>query len=82
MELPQVVNQIVTYVPKINYDQTDTPVSLFETTIRYLGGMLAGKWACHVVHYHSAKVFVSKAMTFLQDHSKSLLSAKRRQVLY
>jgi len=46
MELPEIVNTIVNYVPTINYSRTVSPasdqVSVFETTIRYLGGMLAG----------------------------------------
>jgi mannosyl-oligosaccharide alpha-1,2-mannosidase len=47
MELPKVVNKILTYIPTINYNDTSkgdsAEVSLFETTIRYLGGMLAGE---------------------------------------
>lgn len=39
----EVVKQILDYVPKINFDQTSTEVSLFETTIRYLGGLLSGE---------------------------------------
>lgn len=40
----QIVNQIINYVPKINWSVSyeDEAVSLFETTIRYLGGLLAG----------------------------------------
>ncbi|KAJ5450467.1 Mannosyl-oligosaccharide alpha-1-2-mannosidase [Penicillium daleae] len=37
-----VVNTILDHVSKIDYSQTDSQVSLFETTIRYLGGMLSG----------------------------------------
>jgi mannosyl-oligosaccharide alpha-1,2-mannosidase len=37
-----IVNQIITYIPSINWSQTPSEVSLFETTIRYLGGMLSG----------------------------------------
>jgi len=44
MELPDVVNTIIGYIPKIDYSVTNDSVSLFETTIRYLGGMLAGGW--------------------------------------
>ncbi|AEO64117.1 cd747304-e9c2-4397-a3d7-9d3b858f5112 [Thermothielavioides terrestris] len=36
-----VVGQILAYVPTINFDNTTDSVSLFETTIRYLGGLLA-----------------------------------------
>lgn len=35
------VNQILEYIPTIDYTTTSTEVSLFETTIRYLGGMLS-----------------------------------------
>jgi mannosyl-oligosaccharide alpha-1,2-mannosidase len=37
-----IVNQIISYIPSINWSQTPSEVSLFETTIRYLGGMLSG----------------------------------------
>lgn len=37
-----IVNQIISYIPSINWASTSTEVSLFETTIRYLGGILAG----------------------------------------
>lgn len=43
MENWEVVNQILEYIPKIDFDDTSTEVSLFETTIRYLGGLLSGK---------------------------------------
>lgn len=44
MGLPDIVNQIVDYVPSINWGVSyeDEVVSLFETTIRYLGGLLSG----------------------------------------
>lgn len=42
MELKDVVNEIITYVPTINFANSSDTVSLFETTIRYLGGLLAG----------------------------------------
>jgi hypothetical protein len=38
-----VVNKILEYIPKIDFDNTSTEVSLFETTIRYLGGLVSGK---------------------------------------
>ncbi|KAF2824742.1 glycoside hydrolase [Ophiobolus disseminans] len=38
----EIVNQIITYIPVINFGSTGSEVSLFETTIRYLGGMLSG----------------------------------------
>ena len=44
MELPDIVNQIIAHVPNIDFSKSynDETVSLFETTIRYLGGMLSG----------------------------------------
>ncbi|KAK5662016.1 hypothetical protein OQA88_10127 [Cercophora sp. LCS_1] len=36
-----VVEQIVKYIPTIDFDTTTDEVSLFETTIRYLGGLLS-----------------------------------------
>lgn len=43
MGLSDVVNEILAYVPNINWSVSyqDDPVSLFETTIRYLGGFLS-----------------------------------------
>ncbi|KAF7619586.1 hypothetical protein AFLA_001211 [Aspergillus flavus NRRL3357] len=37
-----IVNQILDHIATIDYSKTDDQVSLFETTIRYLGGMLSG----------------------------------------
>ncbi|KAF1968249.1 mannosyl-oligosaccharide 1,2-alpha-mannosidase precursor [Bimuria novae-zelandiae CBS 107.79] len=42
MQQKDIVNQIIDYIPTIDYYETKTEVSLFETTIRYLGGMLSG----------------------------------------
>ncbi|RDW66400.1 alpha-1,2-mannosidase-4 [Coleophoma cylindrospora] len=42
MQIPTIVDQILEYIPTIDFDNTTTQVSLFETTIRYLGGMLSG----------------------------------------
>ncbi|PSN68004.1 glycoside hydrolase [Corynespora cassiicola Philippines] len=42
MREKEIVNQILEYIPTINYFETPTEVSLFETTIRYLGGMISG----------------------------------------
>ncbi|KAL2266226.1 hypothetical protein VTJ83DRAFT_5578 [Remersonia thermophila] len=36
-----IVDQILDYIPKIDFDRTADVVSLFETTIRYLGGLLS-----------------------------------------
>ncbi|KAL1873107.1 hypothetical protein VTK73DRAFT_1112 [Phialemonium thermophilum] len=41
MENWEVVNQILKFVPTINFDNTTSEISLFETTIRYLGGLLS-----------------------------------------
>ena len=40
----KIVNQIVNYVPDINWSISadDQPVSLLETTIRYVAGLLSG----------------------------------------
>lgn len=37
-----IVGQILDHIATIDYSQTSTDVSLFETTIRYLAGMLSG----------------------------------------
>ncbi|KAL4880139.1 mannosyl-oligosaccharide alpha-1,2-mannosidase 1B [Aspergillus karnatakaensis] len=37
-----IVNQIIDHIAVVDYSKTDTTVSLFETTIRYLAGMLSG----------------------------------------
>lgn len=42
MEIPDIVDDILNYIPTIDYTTTATRVSLFETTIRYLAGMLSG----------------------------------------
>ncbi|PGH06195.1 hypothetical protein AJ79_06583 [Helicocarpus griseus UAMH5409] len=42
MDKPDVVKTILEHIATIDYSQTKTGVSLFETTIRYLGGMLSG----------------------------------------
>ncbi|KAJ4390370.1 Mannosyl-oligosaccharide alpha-1,2-mannosidase 1B [Neurospora sp. IMI 360204] len=36
-----VVSQILSYIPKIDFTTTSTEISLFETTIRYLGGLIS-----------------------------------------
>ena len=40
----KVVNQILDYIPKIDFTKATytSSISLFETTIRYLGGLLSG----------------------------------------
>ncbi|KAK3686852.1 Mannosyl-oligosaccharide alpha-1,2-mannosidase 1B [Vermiconidia calcicola] len=44
MEIPYIVNEIIDYVPSIDWSVSydNMLVSLFETTIRYLGGLLSG----------------------------------------
>ena len=42
MEIPTIVDDIIGFIPTINFTTTDSEVSLFETTIRYLGGMISG----------------------------------------
>ena len=42
MELPEVVDQILKHLANVDFSKTDTDVSLFETTIRYLAGMVSG----------------------------------------
>ena len=42
MEIEPIVTDIVNYISTIDYTVTTTQVSLFETTIRYLAGMLSG----------------------------------------
>ncbi|KAL2838035.1 glycoside hydrolase [Aspergillus pseudoustus] len=37
-----IVNQIIDHIAKVDYSTTNSDVSLFETTIRYLAGMLSG----------------------------------------
>ncbi|EFW20805.1 maturation of Asn-linked oligosaccharides protein [Coccidioides posadasii str. Silveira] len=41
MDMPDVVEKILDHISNIDYSQTDTMCSLFETTIRYLGGMIS-----------------------------------------
>ena len=42
MRKSDVVNQILDHIATIDYSSTSSSVSLFETTIRYLAGMLSG----------------------------------------
>jgi mannosyl-oligosaccharide alpha-1,2-mannosidase len=41
MEDQEAVDQILDFIPTINFKKSSTTVDLFETTIRYLGGMLS-----------------------------------------
>ena len=42
MDIEPIVMQILDFIPTVNFKQTETEVSLFETTIRYLAGLLSG----------------------------------------
>ncbi len=42
MQIPAIVNEILQYIPTIDFSKTSEQVSLFETTIRYVAGMLSG----------------------------------------
>ncbi|PGH04498.1 mannosyl-oligosaccharide alpha-1,2-mannosidase [Blastomyces parvus] len=42
MGCPEIVETILAHIAELDYSKTDTEVSLFETTIRYMGGMLSG----------------------------------------
>ncbi|KAI9690667.1 MAG: maturation of Asn-linked oligosaccharides protein [Bogoriella megaspora] len=44
MELPEIIDTILNYIPTINFTDSinSEEISLFETTIRYLGGLLSG----------------------------------------
>lgn len=43
MQIPEIVDTILDFIPTIDFDQTEDEISLFETTIRYVGGMLSGE---------------------------------------
>jgi hypothetical protein len=63
MQIPEIVDTIVEFIPTIDFDVTDSQVSLFETTIRYIGGMLSSKTRYHM---KEANTDISKATTFYQ----------------
>jgi len=42
MELTDVVDIITNWIPSVDFSYSSTEVDLFETNIRYIGGMLAG----------------------------------------
>jgi mannosyl-oligosaccharide alpha-1,2-mannosidase len=47
MQIPEIVDTIVNFIPTIDFDHALSPtdeISLFETTIRYVGGMLSGDY--------------------------------------
>ena len=41
MDIPEIVDQILDFIPTIDFMKTKDSVDLFETTIRYLGGLLS-----------------------------------------
>jgi hypothetical protein len=53
MQIPDIVNTILEFIPTIDFDQTCDQISLFETTIRYIGGMLSGMDGCYVIGVHT-----------------------------
>ncbi|KAK4149594.1 glycoside hydrolase [Chaetomidium leptoderma] len=67
MEKWDVVDQILEYIPEIDFDKTTTEVSLFETTIRYLGGLvsaydlLTGPLNDHINHTSDVKAILTQA---------------------
>jgi hypothetical protein len=63
MQIPEIVDTIVKFIPTIDFDVTSSQVSLFETTIRYIGGMLSSKTRYHM---KEANTDISKATTFYQ----------------
>lgn len=69
MQIPEIVDTILEFIPTINFDKTDTEVSLFETTIRYIGGMLSGKFKSLIQDTRSDFV---QAMIFSRARSPSL----------
>jgi mannosyl-oligosaccharide alpha-1,2-mannosidase len=69
MRQPKIVNEILGHIAKVDFTKTATEVSLFETTIRYLGGMLSGYDLLNGPY----KGLVSNPMlTILLNQSKSL----------
>lgn len=50
MELTDVVDIITNYIPTVDFGYSSTEVDLFETNIRYVGGMLAGESFSTRVH--------------------------------
>ena len=60
MQIPEIVDAILEFIPTIDFDVTDSQVSLFETTIRYIGGMLSGKRRYHM---KEANTDITKATT-------------------
>jgi hypothetical protein len=50
MQIPDIVNTILEFIPTIDFDKASGHVSLFETTIRYIGGMLSGEGS-HMISF-------------------------------
>lgn len=50
----EIVSQILDQIPKIDFTRTakdDDVISVFESTIRYLGGLLSGESSLHFFSY-------------------------------
>lgn len=71
MENKDIVGQILEFVPTINFDVTSTEVSVFETTIRYLGGLLSGETFPRLMGILRNADDADQGMTCSKDHSKT-----------
>lgn len=60
MDSPEIVDQILDFVPTIDYTKSKDPVDVFETTIRYLGGMLSAYEMLTGPMHHLARNKVSE----------------------
>jgi mannosyl-oligosaccharide alpha-1,2-mannosidase len=60
MDIPEIVDQILDFIPTINFHKTKTPVNLFETTIRYIGGMLSAYDLLTGPMHHLARKVLSR----------------------
>ena len=74
MEIPYIVDQIMSYVPTIDWSVSanNEPVSLFETTIRYLGGILSGYDLLTGPLNHLANAENQGKIPLLLDQARSL----------
>jgi len=59
----EVVNQVLAFVQTINFDEAIGDVSLFETTIRYLGGLLSGESWGGITSSHLAGLLTPSQLT-------------------
>ncbi len=74
MEIPSIVNQIVCYIPTIDWSASATSdsVSLFETTIRYMGGLLSGYDLLSGPLAHLASAENKRNIPMLLEQAKNL----------